>query len=112
MDPNMVKEIIDWWVPWSVIEEMIFHGLAIFYKNSVRNFSCIYVSLTTCMVKGEFEWNAAPQRELVKLKKKVTKREVFPLLYFENVFQVYFDASGMTIWVVLSQEGKWKVKLG
>ena len=85
---------------------MIFHGLASFYKNIIRNFSCIYVSLTTCMVKGEFEWNAAPQRELVKLKKKVTKREVFPLLYFEKVFRADFDASGMIIWVVLSQQGK------
>ena len=85
---------------------MIFHGLPSFYKNIIRNFNCIYVSLTTCMVKEEFEWNAAPQRELVKLKKNVTKREVFPLLYFQKLFQVDFDASGMTIWVVLSQEGK------
>ena len=58
------------------------------------------------MVKGEFEWNAAAQRDFVKLKKKVTKRDVLSLLYFEKLFQVDYYARDMTIWVVLSQEGK------
>ena len=46
------------------------------------------------------------QREVEKLKQKVTERLALAFLDFKKLFQVDYDASGATIGVRLSQEGQ------
>lgn len=38
------------------------------------------------------------------MKKKITEKRVLELPYFQNIFEVNYDASGMAIGDVLSQE--------
>ena len=40
------------------------------------------------------------------MKRRVTRQPLLALPYFSNVFQVYCNASGTIIVVVLTQEGK------
>ena len=40
------------------------------------------------------------------LKKKIKKKHALELPYFQMIFEVKCDASGMAIGVVLSQEGR------
>jgi hypothetical protein len=83
-----------------------FHGLASFYRKFIRNFSEIFAPLIECMKKGNFKWTVATMNSFEYLKRKVTEQLVLALLDFNKVFQVDYDASGLAIGVVLSQEGR------
>lgn len=48
-------------------------------------------------------WTDATHINFKLLKKKITKKPVLALLYFEKVFQVEANASGVVIGAVLSQ---------
>ena len=37
MDPKKVKVILEWPTPKNVVEERLFHGLANFYRNFIKN---------------------------------------------------------------------------
>jgi hypothetical protein len=80
-----------------------FHGLASFYRKFIRNFSEICAPLTECMKKGVFKWTSTTMKLFEDLK---TERPILTLPDFNKVFQVDYDASGSTIGVVLSQEGR------
>jgi hypothetical protein len=51
-----------------------------------------------------FEWIEVAERGFRLLKQKITKKLVLALPYFQNLFEVKCDASGISIGVFLSQE--------
>ena len=53
-----------------------------------------------------FHWTKMAEKSFQLLKKKITKRPILILLDFNKLFQVCFDASGIAIGAVLSQEDK------
>lgn len=55
------------------------------------------------MKKGVFKWTSTTMKLFEDLK---TERPILTLPDFNKVFQVDYDASGSTIGVVLSQEGR------
>ena len=106
MDFEKVKVILEWPTPRCAFDVRSFNGLADLYKKFIRSFSQICASLTECMKKGVFQWNVVATKSFEELKKKVTKKFVLALPYFNKVFQVDCDVSGISIGVILSQEGR------
>lgn len=88
------------------LEVISFHGLEIFYRKFIKNSSniCAPIMETIKREHQPFEWREVVERGFILLKEKITKKHILALLYFHNFFEVKFDASGMTIGVVLSQE--------
>ena len=108
MDPKKVKAILEWPTPRSVTEVRYFHGLASFYKKIIKGFSGICGPLTKTMRgdRKELKWTTTTDKSFNLLKEKVIEQPVLALPDFNKVFQVDYDASGTTIGVVLSQEGR------
>lgn len=104
MDPNKYIAIMEWSILISIFEVRNLHGLTNFYQNFIRDFNEICAPLTTSWEKESF--NGMQQSNHTKkifewLKNKVSKKQVFTLLYFGKVFKVDCDASGTII--VLNQ---------
>ena len=106
MDLEKVKASVEWSSPTNIYEVRSFHGLASFYIKNFKNFSSI-CALIVKTIKKEyqpFEWIEAVERGFMLLKKKIKKNPILALLYFHNLFEVNYDASGMVMGVGLSQE--------
>jgi hypothetical protein len=52
VDPNMVKEVLDWKPPTSVFEVRSFLGLAGYYRRFILNFSKVAKTSTELLKKG------------------------------------------------------------
>jgi len=104
----MVKEILEWPRPKNVGEVRSFHGLAIIYRKSIKNFISICNVMTKTMRgdKKDFKWTHGGYKSFETLKQKVAELPILDFLDFNKVFQVECDASGSAIGVMLSQEGK------
>ena len=104
MDPEKVKAIVEWPSPRNVFEVRIFHGLASFYRNFIRNFSKINAPIieTRKRTKQPFKWTGEAERSFKLLKQKITEKHVLILPDFTKPFQVKCDASGEDIGFVLS----------
>ena len=56
--------------------------------------------------RKEFKWTVRAYKSIDSLKEKVIEQPILALLDFNKVFQVDYDASGIAIGVILSQEGR------
>ncbi|GJU02559.1 reverse transcriptase, partial [Tanacetum coccineum] len=102
MDPAKVEAIISWPTPSTIHDTRSFHGLASFYRHFIQNFSSIITPLTECMKGSRFTWTSEAAKADI-LKAKVTEAPVLALPNFDEVFQVEWDAFGVGIGGVLSQ---------
>lgn len=109
MDPSKVEAILNWPTPRATGEVRSFHGLAMFYRKFIRNFSNICVPILDTIKGGgkmRFEWNNVENKSFEELKQKVAKYPILVLPNFNKIFTIECDASGFAIGVVLSQEGR------
>ena len=99
MDPGKVKAILDWPSPRNVFEVRIFHGLEIFYRKFIRNFSgiCAPILDTVKKEKQLFKWTVAAEKGFKLLKEKIIEKLVLALPNFNKLFSVRCDASGHAI---------------
>jgi hypothetical protein len=108
MDPSKVEVIKNWPSPRNVFEVRSFHGLAIFYRKFIRNFSGNSAAMMDMVKKRHksFHWTAEAEKSFNMLKRKITEQPVLVLPDFKKAFQVKCDASGYAVGVVLSQEDR------
>jgi hypothetical protein len=102
MDEAKVKAIQEWPTPRSITDVRSFHGLAIFYRRFVENFSTIASSLTEIVKKAVgFKWGEEQENAFSLLKSKLILAPLLSLLDFNNAFEIECDASGICIGAVL-----------
>nr|GEU30106.1 retrotransposon protein, putative, Ty3-gypsy subclass [Tanacetum cinerariifolium] len=91
----------------AVIEIRSFLGLAGYYRIFVEGFSCLTLSLTKLMRKGEkFVWDEEREKSFEELKKRLVFAPILTLLSGSGGFQIYSDASKKGLGCVLMQHSK------
>jgi hypothetical protein len=105
VDPNKVKEVLDWKLSTSVSEVQSFLGLAGYYRRLILNFSKVAKLITELPKKGnKYIWNDACDEAFTVLKKLLTTSPVLTQCNIAKPFDVYHDASGTSLGCVLMQE--------
>jgi hypothetical protein len=106
VDPDKVKEVLDWKQPASVSEVLSFLGLAGYYRRFIPNFSKIAKPITDLLKKGnKYVWCDTCDEAFGNLKKLLTTLLVLAQPDIAKPFDVYYDAFGIGLGGVLMQEG-------
>jgi hypothetical protein len=107
VDPNKVKEVLDWKPSMSMSEVQSFLGLAGYYRRLILNFSKVAKLITELPKKGnKYIWNDACDEAFTVLKKLLTTSSVLTQCNIVKPFDVYHDASGTSLGCVLMQEDR------
>ena len=108
MDSEKVRAIKEWPSPGSMLKVRIFHGLASFYRNFIRNFSEINAQMMDMVKKRHksFKWAEEAEKRFNILKDKIIEQPILVLPDFRKTFQVRCDVSGVAIGAVLSQDNR------
>jgi hypothetical protein len=73
LDPDKVKDVLDWKSPTSVTQVCIFLGLASYYRRFILNFSKISKPITELLKKGnKYIWSKDCDEAFRALKKLLT----------------------------------------
>jgi len=105
-DESKVEAIRSCPVPKSIHDVRAFHGLASFYRRFIRGFSTVMAPMTEVIEGTSFIWTPKAQFAFQEIRERLTQAPVLFLSCFSKVFEVEYDASGVGIGGVLTQEGK------
>jgi hypothetical protein len=106
VDPDKVKEVLEWKLPTTVSEVRSFLGLVGYYRRFILNFSKIVKPITELLKKGnKYVWSEACDEAFKHLKKLLTTSLVLAQPDTAKPFDVYCDASDTGLGGVLMQEG-------
>jgi hypothetical protein len=106
VEPDKVRDVLDWKPPTSVAQVRSFLGLASYYRRFILNFSKILEPITELLRKGnKYVWSKDCEEALMTLKKLLTTSPVLVQPDIAKSFDVYCDASGTGLGCVLIQEG-------
>jgi hypothetical protein len=108
VDPNKVKDILDWMPLMNVSEIWSFLGLAGYYRQFIKDFSKIAKPRTKLLEKNkDFDSTEECQSIFEELKKWLSSTPVLILPDITKTFDIYCDASRQGLGCVLMQEKKW-----
>jgi hypothetical protein len=107
VDPNKVRDVLDWNPPKSVHQVRSFLGLAGNYRRFIPNFSKIVKPIAELLKKGnKYVWNDACDEAFQTLKKLLITSPILAQPDITKPFDVYCDASSTELGSVLMQEGR------
>jgi hypothetical protein len=107
MDPNKVRDVLDWKPPKSIHQVRSFLGLAGYYRRFILNFSKISKPITELLKKDtKYVWSKDCDEVFQTLKKLLTTSPVLAQPDITKPFDIYCDASGTGLGCVLIQEGR------
>jgi hypothetical protein len=106
VDPNKVKDILEWKSPTTVYLVRSFLGMARYYRRFIPDFSKNSKPITELLKNNvKFNWTPECNDAFEKLKKFLTTVPVLAQLDIEKSCDVYCDALSTGIRCVLMQEG-------
>jgi hypothetical protein len=107
VDPDKVRDVLDWKPPTFVTQVRIFLALASYYRRFILNFSKISKPITELLKKGnKYMWSKDCEEAFKTLKKLLITSLVLAQPDIAKSFDVYCDASGTRLGCVLIQEGR------
>jgi hypothetical protein len=107
VDPNKVKDILEWKPPTTVHQVWSFLGLARYYCRFIPDFSKIVKPITGLLKNDtKFDWSSKCNEAFEQLKVLLTTALVLSQPDIEKPFGVYCDVSGSGLGCVLMQEGQ------
>jgi hypothetical protein len=107
VDPDKVREVLDWKSPTSVSEVRSFLGLGGYYRRFILNFLKNAKPITELLKKGnKYVWSDACDEAFGNLRKLLTTSPMLAQPDIAKPFEVYCDASGTGLEGVLMQEGR------
>jgi hypothetical protein len=107
VDPDKVRDVLNWKPPTSVTQVCSFLGLAGYYRRFILNSSKISKPITELLKKGnKYVWSKDFEEAFKTLKKLLTTSPVLAQPDIAKSFDVYCDASGTGLRCVLMQEGR------
>jgi hypothetical protein len=106
VDPNNIKDMMDWPIPKTLKNLRGFLGLIGYYCKFVQHYGRISAPLMEITKKDAFSWTLEPTKSFEKIKEVMCKDPVLTTPDFTKTFIVECDASGNGIIVFLMQEGR------
>jgi hypothetical protein len=107
VDPDKVRDVLDWKPPTFVTQVRIFLALASYCRRFILNFSKISKPITELLKKGnKYMWSKDCEEAFKTLKKLLITSLVLAQPDIAKSFDVYCDASGTRLGCVLIQEGR------
>src|SRR5258708_14589160 len=104
MDPEKIKEIVEWKPPRNVHEVRQFLGLCSYYRRFVKDFSAIAAPLHELTKKDEaFVWTPKRQGAFETLKEHLVTGPILAMSQDEGEFVLDVDASNWAAGAVLQQ---------
>ncbi len=104
VDPEKVRDVVEWPEPTNVTELRGFIGLCSYYRRFVKDFGKIAAPLNALIEKGRaFEWSPACQAAFDNLKSLLTSAPLLAMPDSHSPLILDTDASNCAIGAVLSQ---------
>jgi hypothetical protein len=95
VDSSMIRDVLSWDTPASVIDICSFHRLAGYYRRFIKGFLKIIKHMTELLGKDKkFKWTLDCEASFQELKKRLTTAQVLVMPDMEKAFSIYCDASG------------------
>ncbi len=112
MDPEKIKEVVDWKTPRNAHEVRQFLGLCSYYRKFVKSFSLIAAPLTELTRKEEpYVWTPERQRAFETLKSHLVSGPILAMSQEEGTYVLDVDASNWAAGAVLQQEQGGKLRV-